>query len=453
MRADVKKFLKDCADCELAKARQTEASSLFAARPHDAPRSRWAMDFQGQGLAVTGETQALGLIDTTARFAVIIPLPDREASTLVGPRLDRIVFQHGSPEILHSDAAQEFLSELVRLVSEATDTHTTTTLGHNARGNNAIEVFWRCWNRCVRILPDDHYRSRWPEFAARIVHAYNVAPHEGLGGISPCEMHHGVAARDPFSTAARALALDAQLPAADLDDPTAFAAVIRTSTAAFCRLAKVHSDYVRITTAARLNAQGTPRSYTVGGKVKIRVPPTHEQILATGRRSSHIAAWRGPCTILTRMSPTTHAMTEDAPSRRFERAATNILPHRATFSSTSSAFDPLYSDPFDEKAKGFFILYTKSSLFSKNEPIIWHFKKILPARQLFFKPTSFQLPFLLGCYRYSKGGDVTAPVPGRLICLCLQCRPPGCNARLLAHEHPGFPFAFSPSKCICLFLL
>ena len=345
MRTDVKKFLKDCPDCELAKARQTEATSLFAARPHDAPRSRWAMDFQGQGLAVTGETQALGLIDTTARFAVVIPLPDREASTLVGPYLDRIVFQHGSPEILHSDAAQEFLSELMKLVSEATDTHTTTTLGHNARGNSTIEVFWRCWNRCMRILPDDHYR-RWPEFAARIVYAYNIAPHESLGGISPYEMYHGVAARDPFSTAVHALALDAQLPAEDLDNPTAFAAVIRTSTAAFCRLAQVHSDYVRITTAARLNAQGTPRSYAVGEKVKIRVPPTHEQILATGRRSSHIAAWRGPCTIVTRMSSTTYAMTEDASSRRFERAATNILPYRATSSSTPSTFDPFYSDPF-----------------------------------------------------------------------------------------------------------
>jgi hypothetical protein len=34
-------------------------------------------------------------------------------------------------------------------------------------------------------------------------------------------------------------------------------------------------------------------------------------------------------------------------------------------------------------------------------------------------------------------------MPGRLVCLCLQHRPPGCTARLLAHQHPGFPFAGS----------
>jgi hypothetical protein len=32
--------------------------------------------------------------------------------------------------------------------------------------------------------------------------------------------------------------------------------------------------------------------------VKIRVPPTHEQMIATGRRSSHVTSWRGPVDML-----------------------------------------------------------------------------------------------------------------------------------------------------------
>ena len=63
--SETRRVLNDCPDCELEKARQATAHGLFAARPHDAPRARWAMDFQGQGLADSGETQALGLIDTT----------------------------------------------------------------------------------------------------------------------------------------------------------------------------------------------------------------------------------------------------------------------------------------------------------------------------------------------------------------------------------------------------
>ncbi len=53
------------------------------------------------------------------------------------------MFKFGEPEILHSDAAPEFLSEAMELLAKAADIQITTTMGHNARGNGTIEVFWR----------------------------------------------------------------------------------------------------------------------------------------------------------------------------------------------------------------------------------------------------------------------------------------------------------------------
>ncbi len=145
------------------------------------------MDFQGQGKALTGETEALALIDPTSRYVVVIPLVNREAKTWLQPFLDRILFTFAAPTTLHSDAAPEFLSEALELLAKAADIRTTTTLGHNARGNGTIEVFWRFWNRCLRLLPDDHY-ARWPSFAQRIVFAYNSVIHDSLDGPSPFEV-------------------------------------------------------------------------------------------------------------------------------------------------------------------------------------------------------------------------------------------------------------------------
>jgi hypothetical protein len=48
------------------------------------------------------------------------------------------------------------------------ETDTTTTLGHDARGDSTVGVFWGCWNRCMRILSDAQCR-RWPSFASRVV--------------------------------------------------------------------------------------------------------------------------------------------------------------------------------------------------------------------------------------------------------------------------------------------
>ena len=73
--------------------------------------------------------------------------------------------------MLHSDAAQEFLSEALELMTTAANIETTTALGHNAAaGNSLVEAFWRCWNRCTRVLPDDLH-LKWPELTARICFA------------------------------------------------------------------------------------------------------------------------------------------------------------------------------------------------------------------------------------------------------------------------------------------
>jgi transposase InsO family protein len=347
MKTDVRKILADCPECELNKARQQTAHGLFSAMPVQAPRARWCMDFQGQGHSLTGETEALALIDPTSRYVVVIPLKDREATTWIQPFLDRIVFTFGAPEVLHSDAAPEFLSAALDLLAKATGIRTTTTMGHNARGNGTIEVFWRFWNRCLRLLPDDHY-VRWPAIASSICFAFNTASQDAIAGVTPFQVYHGAPARDNFAS----LLLDHPLVDEDKEVilPKEFAEAVTASTKIFIQLAKTHDDFVRAETAARLNEKGTSRTFSIGDKVKIRVPPTVQQMEATGRRAKHITAWRGPCTVTERLSATSYAVTHDDTKRAYERVITNMLPYRAKRAKieANARFNELYSSPFEE---------------------------------------------------------------------------------------------------------
>ena len=83
------------------------------------------MDFQGQGQAITGETEALAVIDSFTKSVSVIALPNRSASTLAPRLLDEIFFRRGAPDILHCDEAQEFMSELLSLLLDATGTART----------------------------------------------------------------------------------------------------------------------------------------------------------------------------------------------------------------------------------------------------------------------------------------------------------------------------------------
>ncbi len=84
------------------------------------------MDFQGQGLAISGETEALAVMDSFTKTVFVLPLQDRTTPTFIPPLLDAIWFTRGSPEV---DAAPELLSALLTAVLEATGTQHTTTCG------------------------------------------------------------------------------------------------------------------------------------------------------------------------------------------------------------------------------------------------------------------------------------------------------------------------------------
>jgi transposase InsO family protein len=198
------------------------------------------MDFQGQGLALTGETEALAVMDSFTKTVFVLPLPDRTAPTFIPPLLNAIWFTRGSPDLIHSDAAPELLSALLAAVLDATGTQHTTTCGHNAQSNGEIESWWRFWNRCMKLLSPAEYLN-WPLFSQRICFAYNSAPHESLGGLCPFELDFGSPPVSPFFPAITALPHpDDDAPRDDPPSPVspaAYADALRTSTAAFHRFA------------------------------------------------------------------------------------------------------------------------------------------------------------------------------------------------------------------------
>ncbi len=347
MKKGTRKILENCPECEVNKARQHTAHALFHANSVHAPRARWCMDFQGQGTAITGETEVLALIDPTSRYVVVIPLRGRQASTWLQPFLDRIVFTFGAPDILHSDDAPEFQSEALQLLAKSADIKSTTTLGHNARGNSTIEVWWRFGNRCLRLLSDEHY-VRLPEFASRIAFSYNSPPLEGFGSVSAFQIFHGT---DPRNILASSLTDPPTLTEdEELALPAQFAEAVAISTGVFASLAKTHDQFVKAETAARLNEKGSSKIFQIGDKVKVRVPPTQSQLLETGRRSKHITAWRGPCTVLERLSSTSYAVIDDTTKRRYERVVSNMLPYRAVKAkkNADAQYNQHYSQPLAE---------------------------------------------------------------------------------------------------------
>jgi hypothetical protein len=134
----------------------------------------------------------------------------------------------------------------------------------------------------------------------------------------------------------------------DGEDAKLFALAIKTLTTAFIQLARNHDQYSKEETAARLNQSGFPRSFIIGFMVKARFPPTKTEMDATGRRSNHISAWRGPCRVVARLSPTTYKLVQLDTNREIERAIANLLPWKAQSrkKARNAQYDEDISTPF-----------------------------------------------------------------------------------------------------------
>jgi hypothetical protein len=129
--------------------------------------------------------------------------------------------------------------------------------------------------------------------------------------------------------------------------PAAAAAAIQISVAAFHRYAHSHHRYLQRTTADRLNLQGNPTVFQLDQRVKIYMPPTHQQLERTGRRAKHIVSWRGPCRITQILSPVTYQVQEECSNRYFERTIVNIRPYRAIRAPPPPHHDMLSASPLD----------------------------------------------------------------------------------------------------------
>ncbi len=167
----------------------------------------------------------------------------------------------------------------------------------------------------------------WPLYAQRIVFAYNSVSHESIGNLSPFEMDFASPAKSAFGPP------EPDLTFPDLEDPPTqemspvspevYIAALRVSVHAFHTFAATHKTFMAKNTQDRLNKYGIPHTFALNDRVKIYVPPTHAQLLRTGRRSNHIVAWRGPCRITKILSPTSYEMEEKGSGRTFQRTINN----------------------------------------------------------------------------------------------------------------------------------
>ena len=108
MRKDCHAWYKECARCNLLKAKRNLCHAQFRGVSGQSPRKRWAMDYHGVG-GEGEKANVLGAIDLDSLFVELRVMKQRTALNVERFVRDRILFKHGIPNIIHSDHARELI--------------------------------------------------------------------------------------------------------------------------------------------------------------------------------------------------------------------------------------------------------------------------------------------------------------------------------------------------------
>ncbi len=200
MGKEIKGWVDACQDCARAgKGHRQEYGLLQSIGPMMRPFERMAIDLIDLG-SVRGMRPeypyCLTVVDYATRFALAIPLRNKESNTIAQSLVDRVIAYFGPPEELLSDNAPE-LRDIVLQLNVAMGTSQKFTTTYHPRANGLVERFNGTFMEMMRVVLDEFKWKNWEKYAPMAQFAYNSAVQKSTG-VSPYMLMFGREASTPL---------------------------------------------------------------------------------------------------------------------------------------------------------------------------------------------------------------------------------------------------------------
>jgi transposase InsO family protein len=141
-----------------------------------ARRTTYGMDFHGVAMKKLGFNNTLGIIDLATNSLVLVATKGRTVAATAQHTV-RNSNPQGIPKLIHSDAAQKFVSTAMKSPAAIIGCKQTTTKAHNPRGNATIERIWQFTNKCLRQMSKAQY-TNFHLYIPIISHVWNSLPNQ-----------------------------------------------------------------------------------------------------------------------------------------------------------------------------------------------------------------------------------------------------------------------------------
>jgi len=133
----------------------------------------------------------LTIIDCCSKFVWAYPIRTKESAN-VARILYQLFTQEGDPEFLQSDNGKEFVSKIIKELTNLLNMEPKRSRPKHPQTNGTVEQANKTIKSMLREAQKLHKNVSWVKLLPAVVRQYNNTPHGALPGLTPFQRHRAM---------------------------------------------------------------------------------------------------------------------------------------------------------------------------------------------------------------------------------------------------------------------
>ena len=201
MASIIQEYVNSCDVCQKSKRSYNSSKAPLTNMPIDNRFERWHMDFIGplKPPGTDGSRHILVMVDSFSRWCEAVPMKSQEASEVAFVLYSEIISRYGAPRKLVSDRGRNFLSKVVKALSELFNIKRHYTSSYHPQTNSTCERL----NSYIQTQLKAYIAqnpSSWNRYIPGILMNYRRTPATQSTGYSPYYILFGTEMNCPIDT-------------------------------------------------------------------------------------------------------------------------------------------------------------------------------------------------------------------------------------------------------------
>lgn len=180
MRLDIIDYINNCHTCAENYGSITQQVPI---KSYPIPLEPWdtiAIDLLKLPQTTEGHKYLLVAIDHFSRFSVLVPIVDKQATTVAKALIDEVFCKYNTPKVLISDNGTEFNNKILEAICKEYQVDKVNTMAYHPASNGMVERQNRKIIQTLRSLVGD-VSVTWHEWMPQVMASLNSSLHKSIG--------------------------------------------------------------------------------------------------------------------------------------------------------------------------------------------------------------------------------------------------------------------------------